>query len=78
MLEKVLPHVLSWLSNVANMPNRSNIVAWHESSSQHWRSNSGSGYFDVQRVDSQETEYLYKNPHLIPTHSMQVTKTLEV
>lgn len=70
--ERALPTVLSFLSRIASWPNRSNIVAWHESSSQHWKSIDGSGYFDLKLVDNQETEFLFKNPQNIPIADFQI------
>ena len=75
--QKALPTVLSWLADTANLAGRTNVVAWHETSAQHWRSASGSGYFDVKLVDAQEVEEPFKHPEMLPTHTMQLPNCCE-
>ena len=36
-----LPHILDWLQSLSSNKDRNNIIAWHETMSQHWKSDSG-------------------------------------
>lgn len=54
-----MPGVLQWLHNVHKLKNASNIVAWHETMSQHWESVTGNGYYLKEISD--RIEYLWLN-----------------
>ena len=54
-----MPGVLQWLHNVQRIKNASNIVAWHETMSQHWESLTGNGYYFKEISD--RIEYLWLN-----------------
>jgi hypothetical protein len=68
---EVLPLVLQWLKRVTQVPGRHNIVAWHETTSQHWNNSIGSGYYNKQIADETEERY-WKNFSAIPLQNMQV------
>lgn len=57
IFQEAITPVLNWLNSVVEKPNFKNSVVWHESTSQHWISASGSGYFEKQIVDKQENEW---------------------
>lgn len=55
--QRVLPTVLDWLVSVVDMKDKNNVVAWHETMSQHFINEIGSGYFFKPLVDDQEVSW---------------------
>ena len=49
---------LAWLAQLSQFKHVQNIVSWHETSSQHWVSTTGSGYFEKNLADAQENDWV--------------------
>jgi hypothetical protein len=61
----MLPIVLDWLLGIANMSNRTNVVAWHESVMQHWINKDGSGYYSKDEAKWQQNQFESTNFSLV-------------
>mmetsp|Transcript_13765 Transcript_13765/g.12479 ORF Transcript_13765/g.12479 Transcript_13765/m.12479 type:complete len:138 (+) Transcript_13765:216-629(+) len=55
--DKHVPHILEWLHNKSTNKSKRNTVIWHETMSQHWLNDYGSGYFYKPYADQQEYDW---------------------
>lgn len=83
-----IPSVMEWLNSISGTPSYiqpgqkiRNVIAWHETVSQHWISYSGSGYFHKTIVDEQEKNWpkdwtsISLSNFLVPNTCVHITNT---